>query len=194
MEFLLILLVGISLSATSGFRLFVPLLALSVAALAGWVELSPAFAWMGTYPALAALLLATVLESAAYFFPYVDNLLAAIATPVGVAAGALITASLMVDLHPMLTWTLAVVAGGGAALGGSVVSNAVHAGSTATTGGAATPAVSLIESVLTVIASFLVVLVPLFAVLFVVVMAVLVIGIVKRLRKKRRHSRQVINS
>ncbi|MFU8794153.1 MAG: DUF4126 domain-containing protein, partial [Dethiobacteria bacterium] len=62
--------------------LFVPLLVLSGCSIAGWVELSPAFAWLGTYPAFTALAVATVFETGAYFIPYLDNLLDAAATPV----------------------------------------------------------------------------------------------------------------
>ena len=75
MELLLSILIGISLSATTGFRLFIPLMVLSGCSLVGWVELSPNFAWIGTYQAFAALSIAAVLETAAYFFPYIDNLL-----------------------------------------------------------------------------------------------------------------------
>lgn len=163
MEFLLSLIVGIILSITAGFRLFVPLLVLSAASLAGWVELSESFAWIGTYPALVALLVATIIETFAYFIPYVDNLLGAAATPVSVLAGALITASVIIEMHPMLTWTLAVVLGGGAALGGSAVSNLVHAGSTAATGGAGNPVISLFESAAALVLAVLAALVPVLA-------------------------------
>jgi hypothetical protein len=163
MELLLSLIVGIILSVTAGFRLFVPLLVLSGTSLAGWVELSDSFAWIGTYPALAALLIATIVEVAAYFIPYIDNLLGAAATPISVLAGALITASVMVEMHPMLTWTLAVVLGGGAALGGSAVSNVVHAGSTAATGGTGNPLVSLFESAAALVLAVMAALVPVLA-------------------------------
>ena len=188
MEFVLSLLIGISLSATSGFRVFVPLLILSLASLAGWVELAPAFDWIGTYPALAALLIATLLELAAYFFPFVDNLLGAAAVPVSVMAGTLITASLIVDLHPMLTWALAFLAGGGAALGGSVLSNFVHAGSTAATGGAANPVLSLVESIFTLIISILAVLVPVLALLLLGLIVFLAVKIFRRIRNSRAHA------
>ena len=190
MEFILSLLIGISLSATSGFRVFVPLLVLSFASMVGWVELSPAFDWVGTYPALAALLVATLLELAAYLFPFVDNLLGAVAVPISVLAGTLITASLIIDLHPMIAWTLAIIAGGGAALGGSALSNAVHAGSTATTGGSANPAVSLVESIFTVAVSFLAVLVPVIAVLLLVLIIFLVTRFYRRLRDLRAQRRE----
>ncbi|MGM0689344.1 MAG: DUF4126 domain-containing protein [Bacillota bacterium] len=183
MEYILSLLIGISLSATSGFRVFVPLLILSIASLAGWVELSPAFAWIGSYPALAALAVATALELGAYFFPFIDNLLGAASVPVSMVAGILITASVIVDLHPMLTWTLAIVTGGGAALGGSALSNLLHAGSTATTGGTANPALSLVETVFSFFIAILAVLVPVFAFLL---LALIVFIVIKRIGRMKR--------
>ncbi len=185
MEYVLSLLIAISLSATSGFRVFVPLLILSLAANSGWVELSPSFAWIGSYPALAAFALATALEAGAYFFPYVDNLLGAASVPVSMLAGMILTASVFVDLHPMLTWTLAIVTGGGAALGGSAISNILHAGSTTTTGGAANPALSLVETVFTFIISLLAVVVPALAFLLLVLVAYMVTRYYSRFRKRR---------
>ncbi len=159
MEYLLSILIEVSRSATSGFRVFVPFLVLNIFSLAGWIELAPAFSWLGTYPALAALTVATILEITAYFFPHMDNLLAAAAVP----AGALITAAVLVDFPPILAWALAIVAGGGAALGGSAVSNLLHTGSTAATGGAANPVLSAVESLFAVINSFLALIIPVLA-------------------------------
>jgi len=185
MEILLSILIGISLSATTGFRLFVPLLVLSGCSIAGWIELSPAFAWLGTYPAFTALAVATVLETGAYFIPYLDNLLGAAATPIKVMAGMLITASVIVELSPLLSWTLAIILGGGAALGGSVISNTAHAGSTAATGGVANPILSLFESVTAFILSILSIVIPVLALLLFVILAVIVVKIYGRLRRKR---------
>lgn len=167
MEYVLSLLVGISLSATSGFRIFVPLLAVSVAALVGWIDLVPAFDWLGSYPALAALAVAALAELVAYLFPYVDNLLSSIAVPVSLVAGTMITAAVLVDFNPFLAWALAIIAGGGAALGGSTISNAVHTGSTVTTAGAANPAISSFESIFSVVISILAVVVPIVAFLLI---------------------------
>lgn len=182
MEVILSLLIGVSLSATSGFRVFVPLFFLSIASLAGWIELSPAFDWVGSYTALTALAIAMVLETGAYFFPFIDNLLGTISAPFSLIAGTLITASLMIDLPPMLTWTLAVVAGGGAALGGSTLSNVMHGGSTATTGGTANILLSLTETIFSVIISVLAVLVPVLAFLILVLFVFIMVKIFRRIR------------
>ena len=185
MEYILSLLIGISLSATSGFRVFVPLLVISIASLAGWLELNPAFAWVGTYPALVALGVAALLEVAGYYFPYIDNLLSSIAVPVSLVAGTLITAAVLVDFPPVLAWALAIIAGGGAALGGSVISNSIHTGSTVTTAGAGNPLVSLIESFFSVFMSLLAVLLPVIAFSF----FVLILWFVYKLFRRGKHTR-----
>ena len=108
---------GIALSACCGFRVFIPVLAASLAGRLGWVGLPQDMTWMTSVPALIAFGLAAVLEIAAYYIPVVDNLLDAIATPLSVGAGTLLASSLLpiADAQPLLRWTAALVAGGGAA-------------------------------------------------------------------------------
>ena len=71
---MLSLLIGLGLSASCGFRIFVPPFIISLAALGGHLELSENFAWMATLPAVLALGTAVALEVAAYYLPLVDNL------------------------------------------------------------------------------------------------------------------------
>src|SRR5216683_7976823 len=111
MATLLSICVGIGLSAACGFRLFVPLLVMSIASLSGHLTLSHGFEWIGSYPALMAFAVATFVEVAGYYVPWVDNLLDTIATPAAIVAGTLMTASLVTDLSPFLKWTLAIIAG-----------------------------------------------------------------------------------
>jgi hypothetical protein len=118
------LMVGIGLSAACGFRVFVPFLGLSLAAMSGYVTLAGGFQWLGTWPAFLALLSATGIEIAAYYVPVIDNLLDAIAGPVAVVAGILATAAIALDMPPFLKWSLAIIAGGGVAgvvQGGTIV-------------------------------------------------------------------------
>jgi hypothetical protein len=115
METLLSVGIGLGLSAACGFRVFVPLLGLSIAGLTGYVPLSPGFAWIGTVPALIAFSTATVLEIFAYYIPWFDNLLDTIATPAAVIAGMVASASVLADLPPLLKWAIALIGGGSAA-------------------------------------------------------------------------------
>jgi hypothetical protein len=106
---------GIALSAAAGFRVFVPLLALSIAGYTDAVHLTEGFAWMGTIPAIVAFSTATVLEIAAYYVPWVDNALDTVAAPAAVIAGTVISASVITDIPPLVRWSLALIGGGGIA-------------------------------------------------------------------------------
>lgn len=162
-------LLGIALAATCGFRIFVPLLVMGIAEMTGLLDLGSGFQWIGTYPAIIIFGVATLMEILAYFIPVVDNILDAASMPLSVMAGIMVTAAAMTDANPILQWALAIIAGGGAAAATSLVSNGVHAASTLTTGGAANPVVSAVESTGSVIMSILAVVVPVLAVILIVI-------------------------
>lgn len=145
MQYVMGLIIGIGLSAACGFRVFVPLLAMSVAALSGHMTLAPSFDWIGSYPALFAFTVATLLEVGAYFVPWLDNVLDLAASPAAVVAATILTASQLGDASPLVRWSLAIIAGGGVCgvvQGGTV---ALRALSTGTTGGFGNFAVSSLE-------------------------------------------------
>ena len=52
MDLLMGLMIGVGLSAACGFRVFVPILGMSIANLAGHLTLSSGFEWIGTWPTL----------------------------------------------------------------------------------------------------------------------------------------------
>ena len=155
--------VGIGLSAACGFRVFVPLLIASIAARTSHVTLASQFAWLASDPALIAFSVATALEIAGYYIPWVDHVLDTVSTPAAVIAGVILTGSILTNIDPYLRWVLAVIAGGGVA--GAVQTGTVvtRAASTATTGGLGNPIVATIELGLSVITSLLAVLVPFLA-------------------------------
>lgn len=107
--------IGLALSTAAGLRVFIPLLLTSLAGRAELVTLTPGMSWIGSDMALVAFATAAVLEVGAYYVAWLDNLLDAIATPVAVTAGVIASAAVMSDLPPLVRWTLAIVAGGGAA-------------------------------------------------------------------------------
>lgn len=151
--------IGLGLAAAAGFRVFVPLLAAAVAAKAGLLTLAPGFTWLATTPALAALATATMLEVGAYAIPWLDQLLDVMATPAAMLAGMLATASVVVDLPPLLKWTAVVLAGGAAGLtqGATVLTRLK---STTLTGGAANPVVAVFELVGAVVTSLFALFLP----------------------------------
>lgn len=106
---------GVGLAAAVGFRVFLPMLVMSIAAYSGHLHLSSGFTWLGSAPALLMLAIAAVIEVIAYYIPGVDNLLDALAAPAALIAGTVVAAAVMADLPPLVKWSTAVIAGGGAA-------------------------------------------------------------------------------
>lgn len=145
MEILLGIGIGLGLSAACGLRVFVPLLVASLAAQTGHLALAPGFEWIGTPPALYAFATATLFEVLAYGIPWLDNLLDLIATPTAIAAGILLGASTLGGLPPWLRWSLAVIAGGGAAAATQGTSSMIRSHSSLLTGGLGNPLVATLE-------------------------------------------------
>ncbi len=172
MDTLLSICIGIGLSAACGFRIFVPPLVMSMAALFGHLKLSPNFEWMGTYPALIVFAVATCVEIAAYYIPFVDHLLDVVATPMAIAAGTFVTASLIPDTDPMLQWTVALIAGGGSAGTIQAFTGIGRLASTMMTGGLGNGLISTLEAGGSIILSWLAIAVPVFAVCLVAVLLV----------------------
>ena len=142
---LLEVMLGISLSAAAGFRVFVPLLMLSIMSVLGHVDLPTQFDWVETPQALGMFAIACGLEILGYFVPWLDHLLDLVATPAAIAAGTLMSASLAPEMHPLVQWTLALVAGGGTAGITKLLTNVIRGTSTAASGGLANPLWALIE-------------------------------------------------
>jgi hypothetical protein len=171
-QILLSICAGIGLSAACGFRVFVPLLVLSVGAMTGHIHIAQSFAWIGSKPALIAFSVATVLEIGAYYIPFLDNLLDSIATPSATIAGILVTASVMADVDPMWRWTLAVIAGGGIATSTQLATTKARLASTTTTAGLANHVLATGEAVFSTALSVLAIVLPIVA--FIIALGVLI--------------------
>jgi len=182
MEWVLGIIVGVSLSAACGFRVFVPMLVMSIAVHSGNLTPASGFEWLGTWLALTAFSIATLLEIAAYFIPVVNNILDTIATPAAFVAGTVLTASMAGELSPVLRWALAAVAGGAVAGG---VQLATVSARTALTPLGGSGAVSAAEDGAAVATSVLAVTVPVLAVGLLVLAAAVVF------RKKHKQSIRV---
>ena len=184
MEILLGICLGVGLSAACGFRIFVPPLVMSIAAQSGHLQLSDDFAWMSTPEATVAFGLGAFLEVAAYYIPWVDELLDIVATPTAVIAGTIITGSFVSDMSPMLQWTIAVIVGGGSAGAVQGLTDVTRLASTTLTGGFANPGVSTMELLSSTVLSMLAIAVPVLATVVVFVVIWLLWSGVKALHRK----------
>jgi len=163
------ILFGIGLAASVGFRIFVPLFALSIASYYGIIPLNENWQWVGSSVAMITLGIATIAEIGAYLIPWLDNLLDTIAVPLAAIAGTAVMLSTMVDLDPVFTWSLAIIAGGGTASAIKASTSTARLASTATTGGIANPIVSTVESGTSIVLSILVFAAPVIAIIFVII-------------------------
>lgn len=186
MEIILNVLIGIGLAATCGFRIFVPLLIMGIASVSGYLNLSEGFTWIASYPALIVFSIATVLEIIAYFFPLVDNVLNAISTPISVIAGVMVTAAVITDVSPILQWTLAIIAGGGAASATSVISNGTHQASTVVSAGITNPVISAAESIISVIMPIIAIALPVLAIILLILFVAFIYQLMTKLKNKIR--------
>ena len=168
MEVMLSVFIGLGLSAACGFRIFVPLLIMSVASITGNLTLAPGFEWIATYPALAAFTIATIFEIAAYYIPWVDNMLDTVAVPAATVAGTIVMASAVSELSPFLKWSLSVILGGGTAATVQGFTSVTRLASTATTGGLGNHVVSTVEAGSSVVMSILSLTVPVLAAIVVI--------------------------
>ena len=180
LELILSIVMGIGLSAASGFRIFVPFLIISIASLSGNLTLASSFRWIGTVPALITFSIATILEITGYYIPLINNILDTISSPAAVIAGIILMASVVLGMSPLLKWVLAIIAGGGIAATVQASTGITRVTSTATTAGLGNPVLSYLELGSSVILGVIAVFIPLIAAIVVMLLLVWAVKILMR--------------
>ncbi|MDT0608495.1 DUF4126 domain-containing protein [Croceitalea rosinachiae] len=183
-ETIISIFLGIGLAASAGFRVFLPLFALSLASYFGVWDLNDSWTWIGSLAAVSTLGIATLAEIFAYFIPWVDNALDSLAIPLAAIAGTAVMVSTVADLDPVITWSLAIIAGGGTATAIKGANAAGRLTSTATTGGLANPIVSTVETGTAVAVSTTSILAPSIAIILVILILIVIFSIYRKLRPK----------
>jgi len=185
-ETIISIFLGIGLAASVGFRVFLPLFALSLAAYFDVWSLNGSWEWIGSLPAVIVLGVAMLVEIFAYFIPWVDNLLDSIAVPLAAIAGTAVMVSTVADLDPTITWALAIIAGGGTATAIKGTSAAGRLTSTATTGGLANPVVAVVETGTATVVSAASIFAPIIAIILVIIILSFVFWIYRKIRPRRK--------
>ncbi|MGB3201696.1 MAG: DUF4126 domain-containing protein [Nodosilinea sp.] len=160
---------GLGLGVAAGFRVVVPFWVLSAAALFGHVELVENLTWLGHTSVFVGLSIALVIEIAAYSVPWLDNVIDTVALPIAAVAGTLLMAIAANQLDPFAQWSVAIVAGGGAAATVKGLNGLTRLVSTATTGGATNLIIAGVELVGAIAISVFALVAPI--VMFVLVLA-----------------------
>lgn len=176
------LFLGVGLAAATGFRVFLPLFALSLAAHFDLWSLDAHWEWLGSTAALLALGVAMLAELLAYYIPWVDNLLDTIAIPLAGIAGTAVMVATMADVSPLITWALAIIAGGGTAAAVKGATASTRLGSSVSTAGLGNPIVSTIETFGALVMSVLSLVAPVLAGLVAVVLLLSLYWVYRKLR------------
>jgi Domain of unknown function (DUF4126) len=177
---------GVGLAAATGLRVFLPLLAAAIAARADWIPLTDSFAWLESTPALITLSTAAIFETLAYYVPGLDHVLDLLAGPAAVAAGVVVSASVMADVPPAVMWPVAIIAGGGVAGLTKGSAALVRAKAGVATGGLANPVVSTGETLGASALALLAIALPVLGLVLVVLLLWWVMRRAGRILRRRR--------
>ncbi|WP_431157938.1 DUF4126 domain-containing protein [Winogradskyella poriferorum] len=187
-ETILSIFLGIGLAASVGFRVFLPLFALSLASYFNVWELNESWGWIGSTTALITLGVATLVEIVAYYIPVVDNALDTIAVPLATIAGTAVMVSTVADLSPVITWALAIIAGGGTAAAIKSTTSTTRLGSTVSTAGIGNPIFSTIETGTSIVMSIIAIFLPIVGIVLVLLIFYLIYKVYKKIKPKRNKS------
>ncbi|MBH1958669.1 MAG: DUF4126 domain-containing protein [Flavobacteriia bacterium] len=179
--------IGIGLAAATGFRVFMPMFAVSLASYLGWIPMNESFEWLAGLPTLITTGIAMVAEILAYYIPFIDHLLDTISVPLATIAGSVMFASQFADIGTFPQWALALIAGGGTAAAISSGFAGTRAASTATTGGLGNSIVATTETAGAGIMSFLALAAPVIAFIAAVALMITVMVLGKKLWRKFRN-------
>jgi hypothetical protein len=168
---------GIALSACCGFRIFVPMFAAAIAAHNHWYSVSADMQWLSSLPAIICFGTAALVEIVAYYFPFLDNMLDAIATPLAIATGTILAFAIipLQNQDPLLRWVAAVIGGGATAGTIHIGMGLLRLFSTKATLGTGNPVVATGENGIAITTSVLSFIIP---VIIAVVLLVVVFWIV----------------
>lgn len=185
MDIALGIILGVCLAAAVGFRIFVPMLILNLAANAGYVELAESYMWIGSVPALIAFAVATVAEIVGYYVPWMDNMLDTISTPLSIVAGVVATGSVVVEVSPLISWTIAIILGGGTSLTIELLTVKARALSSFFTGGLGNSIVASGELFFSAFISILAVVLPFVAFGFILFLVFIIAKVISKEDRKQ---------
>ena len=180
--------IGIGLAAASGFRVFLPLFAVSLASYLGWIPMNDNFEWLSGLPTLIVTGVATLVEILAYYIPVVDNFLDTVTVPLATVAGSVLFASQFIELGTFPQWALAIIAGGGTAATIAAGFAGTRAASTATTAGIGNNVIATTETAGAGLMSVLSIFLPVIAFILALALLILVIIFGRKIWRKIRNT------
>lgn len=162
MEYLFPILTGISLSAMTGFRAFLPPLIIGILYrfFPGIVAINEGFVFLSNDPVLITLAVAALAEFLGDKIPVVDNILDWLEMPAKIAFSAILTLALVPGAAHWFYLLVAIVFAESTTLTVHAGKTGLRAASTVATGGIANPVIGIVEDGITFIGTILAIVLP----------------------------------
>ncbi|MCS7061125.1 MAG: DUF4126 domain-containing protein [Anaerolineae bacterium] len=175
------------LAGAAGLNAYIPLLIVAVLARAEVIRLQPPFDLLSEWWAIGILLLLLAVEIVVDKVPGADHVNDAVQTIIRPTAGAILFAAnsgVITEISPALALIVGLMTAGIVHGGKAMARPAVNA----STVGIGAPVVSVLEDIVSVVASFLAILAPILFLLFAAVIGYLLYRLVRRWRRARRQN------
>ena len=189
------LILGITLSASCGFKVFLAPLGIGVAyhtiGFPLGVELSEGFMWIVSWQAILVFSIAAIFEICVGFIPGLGDFMDWVNFTIVPFMGIIATSSFLVIEDPAIKWTLAIIAGGGIATMTGFTDNLISNGVTLLSGGIGRPIVELFNICLSITTILLSLIMPAFSLVFIILFLIFSFFIIKKIRKKRSLKKQL---
>ena len=155
------ILIGLGLSAASGFRLFVPFAILSIFSISGIYNTTSTPFIFSSDLFLVIFIILSVSEVLLFYNPWIDNMLDLISTPASIFSGIIITYFVLYDTEIYLRLLISVILGGLVSLNVQLLTVKARSSTSIFSKGNGNQIVSTIENISSIFISILVLKFPL---------------------------------
>lgn len=161
MDLYLKILIGLGLSAASGFRLFVPFAILSIFSISGIYNTTSTPYIFSSDLFLVIFIILSVSEVLLFYNPWIDNMLDLISTPASIFSGIILTYFVLYDTEIYLRLLISVILGGLVSLNVQLLTVKARSSTSIFSKGNGNQIVSTIENISSIFISILVLKFPL---------------------------------
>ena len=161
MDLYLKILIGLGLSAASGFRLFVPFAILSIFSISGIYNTTSTPYIFSSDLFLVIFIILSVSEVVLFYNPWIDNMLDLISTPASIFTGIILTYFVLYDTEIYLRLLISVILGGLVSLNVQLLTVKARSSTSIFSKGNGNQIVSTIENISSIFISILVLKFPL---------------------------------
>ena len=161
MDLYLKILIGLGLSAASGFRLFVPFAILSIFSISGIYNTTSTPYIFSSDLFLVIFIILSVSEVVLFYNPWIDNMLDLISTPASIFSGIILTYFVLYDMEIYLRLLISVILGGLVSLNVQLLTVKARSSTSIFSKGNGNQIVSTIENISSIFISILVLKFPL---------------------------------